>query len=98
MNSIQINQITSEELRHIISEEVSATAKVLIAQLRKEIEQNSNSERFVSVKELAEHFGKSQMTIYDWKKKNLIPYHSISNKIFFKISEVENAMNRGGLK
>tara|TARA_R110002050_G_scaffold177305_1_gene310363 strand:- start:3 stop:314 length:312 start_codon:yes stop_codon:yes gene_type:complete len=45
-------------------------------------------EKPISVKELAEFLSKNKQTIYNWVKKDAIPYHEIDGTLFFFHSEI----------
>ena len=52
------------------------------------------TEGWVGKKEVAEHLGISQRTLYNWMERRLIPYMRIGRSVRFKLSEVDEAINR----
>jgi predicted DNA-binding transcriptional regulator AlpA len=55
--------------------------------------QPSNSEKLLSKQELAAELGVSLVTLTDWMKKGL-PYLRLHKRVYFKKSEVLNAMQQ----
>jgi hypothetical protein len=50
-------------------------------------------ERWVSKKELAEHFKISVRTTDNWMKRKLLPYIRIGKNVRFKLSEADETIN-----
>jgi len=61
-------------ISNLISEKVAAPPKA--------------DEKLLTSDQAAEFFGKSRQTIHAWKKAGLLPYIRVSNKIFFKQSDL----------
>ncbi len=57
-----------------------------------------NSERWMSVGEIAKHLGISKETVYRWVEKKKIPTHKVGRQWRFKVSEVDVWVRRGGSK
>jgi predicted DNA-binding transcriptional regulator AlpA len=55
--------------------------------------QSQNSEKLLSKQELAAELGVSLVTLTDWMKKGL-PYMRLHKRVYFKKSEVLNAMQQ----
>ncbi len=53
------------------------------------------TERWLSVAEIAEHLGVSKDTIRKWIKKEVIPYHKVGRLYKFRISEVDAWIKSG---
>lgn len=53
------------------------------------------TERWLSVEEIANHIGCSKDTIRSWIKKETIPYHKVGRQFKFKISEVDRWIESG---
>ena len=53
------------------------------------------TERWLSVEEIANHIGCSKDTIRAWIKKETIPYHKVGRQFKFKISEVDRWIESG---
>lgn len=55
----------------------------------------TETERWLSVEEIAKHIGCSKDTIRAWIKKEAIPYHKVGRQFKFKISEVDEWIQSG---
>lgn len=55
----------------------------------------TETERWLSVEEIASHIGCSKDTIRAWIKKETIPYHKVGRQFKFKISEVDRWIESG---
>lgn len=53
------------------------------------------SERWLSVDEIAEHLGISRETIYRWLEKGKIPAHRLGKLWKFKASEIDEWVRSG---
>ena len=53
---------------------------------------SQNSEKFLTRKETSQLLKVSLTTLYYWTKKGKIPAYSIQNRIYYKRSEIENAL------
>ncbi|MDP3645427.1 MAG: helix-turn-helix domain-containing protein [Bacteroidota bacterium] len=47
-----------------------------------------NDDELLSAEKTAEFFGKTRQTIHAWKKAGLLPFIRISNKIYFRKSDL----------
>lgn len=56
----------------------------------------SETERWLSVEEIAAHLGISKETIYRWLEKEKIPAHRVGRLWKFKASEVDQWIKNGG--
>lgn len=56
----------------------------------------SETERWLSVEEIAAHLGVSKETIYRWLEKEKIPANRIGRLWKFKASEVDHWIKGGG--
>lgn len=56
----------------------------------------SETERWLSVEEIAAHLGISKETIYRWLEKEKIPAHRVGRLWKFKASEVDQWIKDGG--
>lgn len=56
----------------------------------------SETERWLSVEEIAAHLGISKETIYRWLEKEKIPAHRMGRLWKFKASEVDQWVKDGG--
>ncbi len=82
-----LTTIPVDELKNLISEAL----RYEISQIQIP-ETTLQEDTLIKISDVAELFKVSKVTIHDWKKKGLIPYHRLSNKIYFKKSEVLAAM------
>ncbi|MGZ3634331.1 MAG: helix-turn-helix domain-containing protein [Parachlamydiaceae bacterium] len=56
----------------------------------------NETERWLSVEEIAAHLGLSKETIYRWLDKEKIPAHRVGRLWKFKASEVDQWVKKGG--
>ncbi len=56
----------------------------------------SETERWLSVEEIAAHLGVSKETIYRWLEKKKVPAHRVGRLWKFKASEVDDWIKNGG--
>jgi excisionase family DNA binding protein len=56
----------------------------------------SETERWLSVEEIAAHLGVSKETVYRWLEKEKIPSHRVGRLWKFKASEVDKWIRKGG--
>ncbi|MFM2018897.1 MAG: hypothetical protein RL007_2553 [Bacteroidota bacterium] len=77
-------QLKVEQLRSLVNEEVSAAISKLPHQ--------KEEEELLKRKQVAKLFSVSLVTISDWCKTGKLPFHRINSRIFFKKSEVLQAM------
>lgn len=57
-----------------------------------------DTERWLSVEEIAAHLGISKETIYRWVEREKIPAHRVGRLWKFKASEVDQWVFNGGAK
>ncbi len=55
---------------------------------------NNEEENLIKIEDVCRIFNVSQVTIHSYKKRGLIPFYRISNKIYFKRSEVIASLNK----
>ncbi|HUM84088.1 MAG TPA: helix-turn-helix domain-containing protein [Lachnospiraceae bacterium] len=60
--------------------------------------QNDAEEKWVSMKELAEHLGVSEDTIRTWTRKGYLPFSKIGKSYKYKKSEVDAWARAGRIK
>jgi excisionase family DNA binding protein len=58
----------------------------------------NETERWLSVEEIAAHLGVSKETVYRWLEKEKIPAHRVGRLWKFKASEVDRWVFNGGAK
>ena len=86
-NSIFI-QMTAEDLRGMISECIK-DAMTLERQVKTP---EPIPEDLLSIEDLQKVFKVSKVTVHKWKKKGLLPFYKMNRKVYFKKSEVIDAM------
>lgn len=57
---------------------------------------SNNTDVLINSKEVCSMFGITSVTLWSWRKQGKIPYHRISNKVYFKRNEVEKCLNNTG--
>lgn len=57
---------------------------------------NNETEKWLSVEQIASHLGVSKETIYRWLEKKKIPAHRVGRLWKFKASEVDDWIRDGG--
>jgi len=55
-----------------------------------------NSDKWLSVEDIADHLGISKETVYRWLKEGSIPAHRIGKLWKFRTSEVDHWVIEGG--
>jgi len=93
-NVIQIQNISLDELKQIISETVLAT----INQLPNPQTATNPTDELIKIDEVCEMLKVSKVSIHSWKRQGILPFYRISNKIYFKKSEILDAFKRIGKK
>ena len=48
----------------------------------------------LTIPDICRMFGKSKQTVHQWKRKGLLPFYRVSNKIYFRKNEVLAAMKK----
>ena len=88
MGELTLIQVTPVQLEQLISEAVGKK----LEELKNYFTQPSSNAEFVSREEAAKFFGKSISTIDNWRRSGKIIRYAIGNSVFFKKSELEQAM------
>jgi hypothetical protein len=65
----------------------------VLSELQPATTQSTTPEAPVKIDHICKTLGVSTVTVHDWKKKGIIPFHRISGKIYFYESEVLAALN-----
>jgi excisionase family DNA binding protein len=90
---IEIHEILPKDLTKEISANVVADMRFELQQFSKNFEAKS-SLQFIDSKEVCKMLGITLPTLLDWRKRDIIPYYKIANKIRFLRSEIENALTK----
>jgi hypothetical protein len=88
MNSMIFISLSEFELKALIKE---AVFEALIFQ-KNQKDQEPFTEDLLNINDIQLLFNVSNVTIHKWKKKGLIPFYKMNRKVYFKKSEVINAM------
>jgi excisionase family DNA binding protein len=93
MSNLILHSLTEEELKKLIHEGLLKALEEY--QVNKPaIEQNQIKDDLIRLSEAARLLKVSKVTIHAWKRKGLIPFYRISNKIYFKKSEILAALRK----
>lgn len=84
---IQFIQFTPTELKELITESVREQFQELSSQL-KGTQPTAESKEFLNRKETAELFGVSLPTIHLWQNNGILKVYKMSNRCFFRYSEL----------
>ena len=93
MSNLILHSLSEEDLKKLIQE---CLFKALEEQqyLKPATEHNQVTDELIKLSEAARLLKVSKVTIHSWKRKGLIPFYRISNKIYFKKSEVLAALKK----
>ena len=81
-------QMNPEDLRGLISECI----KDALTLERQEKAPVPIPEDLLSIEDIQKVFKVSKVTVHKWKKKGLLPFYKMNRKVYFKKSEVIDAM------
>jgi hypothetical protein len=87
MEQLKFIQVTPNELVNLISETVKSEIQELSKQL-KGTQPTTESKEFLNRKETAKLFGVSLPTIHLWQNNGILKVYKMSNRCFFKYSEL----------
>ena len=94
MNKItQVHNISSEDLKNEIVANVVTEMKKEIQFLTDNFKPKLPPE-FIDSKEACKILGITLPTLFDWRKRKIIPFFKIANKIRFKRSDIENSLTK----
>jgi len=92
MSNLILHILQPEELKKLIRDSVfEAIDNRLYADSKKE---RDSKEELIKLSEVAVLLGVSKVTVHTWKRKGLIPFYRISNKIYFKKHEVLTSLKK----
>jgi excisionase family DNA binding protein len=86
MEDIILKQMNAEELEAMIRRIVRSETQALQTPAKEK------DEKLLSAKEVCELLRITKPTLHNWKKSDKIPFHRIGHRIYFKKSEVMNAL------
>lgn len=87
MGTIQLIQVTPNELANLITESVKTQIQELSIQLKGTQSTKENKE-FLSRSEVAKLFGVSLPTIHLWQENGILKCYKMGRRSFFKYSEL----------
>lgn len=90
MGTIQMIQVTPNELANLISESVKSQIQELVNATNKEQPKAEND--LLSRKETADFFKVSFVSIHKWMKDDIIKPYKVGNRTYFKKSELMNVV------
>ena len=90
MGTIQMIQVTPNELVNLISESVKTQIQELVNASTKEQPKTEND--LLSRKETAAFFKVSLVSIHAWMKDGIIKPYKVGNRTYFKKSELLNVV------
>ncbi|MGI0105664.1 helix-turn-helix domain-containing protein [Salinimicrobium sp. WS361] len=85
--SIQLLQISTEQLQEIIS----AVVKPHLEELKKEFQPKEPTE-LLTRKEVSELLKVNLTTVHFWSKSGKLKRHGIGNRVYYKRSEIEESL------
>ena len=89
MQNTIITSLNVEELVELIKQGV---LDALTTQSNQEVKKPS-SDDLINIEDIQKIFNVSKVTVHKWKQKGLIPFYKMNRKVYFKKSEVINAMS-----
>ncbi|WP_244518834.1 helix-turn-helix domain-containing protein [Parapedobacter composti] len=85
----------SNALKECIKDAVREEMHVLISNLRNDSpKKEQTEERLKTKQEMAKELDISLVSLTDWMKKGRIPYRTMGKRVYFKKSEVIEAMSK----
>ena len=87
MAELLMLQMSKEELKSLIHDSFQESVTKLSAQ-------QSPVHDLVKIEDVCKALKLSKVTIHKWKKQGLLPFHRISNRIFFKMTEVIESLKK----
>ncbi len=88
MNTIQLIQITPQELMQLVSSAVNEQLRELKSLLKGQSSQ-VEVEEYLTRKEASKFLKTSLTTINEWQNQGIITHYKLGNKNFYKKSELE---------
>lgn len=85
MSTIQLIQVTPDELVNLIKDGVKAELQTLSARLA---QPQTDQKELLTRKETSVFFSVSLVTIHDWMNEGIIKPYKVGNRTFFKHSEL----------
>ena len=80
--------LTIDDLFDVLDQYENRIKNIITGQFENKLTQKNDE--LLTLDETASFLKKSKVTIHAWKKKGLIPYIRVSNKIYFRKSDLLN--------
>ena len=93
LTQIILSTLSPDELQGLISSSVKRSLEAGLSQI-KQPEAIQVTEDFLKLPDVCRLFKVTSVTVHSWKKKGILPFHRIGRRIFFKRSEVLDAMKK----
>ncbi|WP_127139072.1 helix-turn-helix domain-containing protein [Flagellimonas oceanensis] len=87
MKTVQLIQITLEELSEIVVVAVKSEVEKLMTNQSK-----CDSDKLLTRKEVSEFFKVDISTVHNWTKKGKLKAYGIANRVYYKESELKRAL------
>lgn len=94
MNNIVLTTLTIDELKNLISSVIAEE----LQKSKEHTETKNQNDELIKIDDVAKMLNVSKVTIHFWKKKGFLPFYRISNKVYFKKSEVLEVLKKINLK
>jgi predicted DNA-binding protein YlxM (UPF0122 family) len=92
MPKLILHNLDEDEFKKLIKDSVFEVMELFSSKNQLTTEEYFQDE-LIKLSEVAQMLKVSKVTIHTWKRKGLIPFYRISNKIYFKKHEVISTLN-----
>lgn len=93
LSKIILSPITLEELQTIISSSVTQSLESGLCRIHQSAPEQAAS-GFLKLADVSKLLKVSKVTIHAWKKEGLLPFYRIGRRVYFKESDVLEAMKK----
>jgi hypothetical protein len=87
MNNEKIIQLSTEELKPIISQILKKEFESL-----KEMIERGNIPHYLSRKDIVKMFGIDMSSVKNWRENGILQAYQIGGRVYFKASDIESSM------
>ena len=94
------SSIRIENFKQMVADVIKEELKNIIEQQKENIKEGlkNDTEKPMSIGELATHFGVTKVTIHNWRNRGVIQGVKIGRKRFFQKTEITEALGKCGYK